>query len=538
MNEGSETRTRPGQAAERIVIVGAGTSGLALASELALRGIPCRVLERCGWQKENSTTPGNVQSVARLLSGASDPTVGLTRPGGRFAHTTLVADSAVEDLLQMRAHQLGVEIIRPAEVIDVDQDADGVTVRARGEPGEWQERAAYVVGCDGADSIVRKLSGIPVEGKTHSFAAVLADASLRWPPDAELMVHGSDKGVMGCVACADGSFRVVCIDRTRRWADEPATQDELRASLWRVTGRDLEPYEARWMTRLRLHERLAARYRDGRVLLAGNAAHLHSPVSGHGLDIGIQDSFNLGWKLAAVLDGWASPWLLDSYESERRPVAERAIRATGGVTATVTTPSAFGGAMRGFTPSGRLPLVSVESDMPSISLRYPAPGEAGHLAGRWLPDLQLSLPDGAVTRLYDLLCDGRLGLLDLGPFGASAVTADGWSDRVRPIVADLLDPVDLRGAVAVLVRPDGYAAWSTDAPDPEVRAAECGKALTRWCGDKSRSGTGALAGAAAGYVAGAVPGALSTVTADPGAYAVRPRITDPDVVSGGIDAIF
>jgi 2-polyprenyl-6-methoxyphenol hydroxylase-like FAD-dependent oxidoreductase len=496
-----------GSTPQRVLVVGAGPTGLALAGELALAGVPCRVIERRGWRtKESRAFVLHARTMEQLaLRGVAADALAWSRPVSRlrlsttgtaiefgrldsqFPHLTVLPQSVTEDVLEEWARNLGVEIIRQAEVYDLAQDASSVTLKIRGEAGEWEERAAYAIGCDGAHSVVRQLLGIPFEGDTLDFAAVLADVRLRRPPIAEFMAHPGHGGVLVSAPYPDGWYRVAILDRSRPWTSEPVTVEELASTLHRVTGRDLDPYAPRWMARFRLHERLAERYRHGRVLLAGDAAHLHSPLGGQGLNVGIQDAFNLGWKLAATMGGWAQEGLLDTYETERRPVAEEVIRATGRATRVMTLTSPVLKALRTLVLSRVLRAEPVQRRMremmSGIAIRYPAGcSEDGSLCGRRLPNVRLSLPDGKVRRLYDMMADGRFALLDLGPRGASASVVGGWSDRVRPIAADLLDPEASRGAVALLVRPDGYVAWSTAAQNPGRRAAECRDALIRWCG--------------------------------------------------------
>jgi 2-polyprenyl-6-methoxyphenol hydroxylase-like FAD-dependent oxidoreductase len=507
----------PGSVPQRVLVVGAGPTGLALAGELALAGVPCRVIERRGWRtKESRAFVLHARTMEQLaLRGVAGEALAWSRPVSRlrvsttgtavefgrldsqFPHLTVLPQSVTEDVLEEWARKLGVEIIRHAEVYDLNQDGSSVTLKIRSEEGEWEERAAYAVGCDGAHSVVRQLLGVPFEGDTLEFAAILADVRLRRPPIAEFMAHPGHGGVLVSAPYPDGWFRVAVLDRSRSWTSEPVSLDELASTLRRVTGHDLDPYAPRWMARFRLHERLAERYRHGRVLLAGDAAHLHSPLGGQGLNVGIQDAFNLGWKLAATMGGWAQEGLLDSYEHERRPVAGDVIRATSRATKVMTATSPLVRAARTLALSRLLRTELVQrrmrEAMSGIAVRY-APGcaEDGSLSGRRLPNVRLSLPDGKVRRLYDMMADGRFALLDLGPRAACASAVGGWADRVRPIAADLLDPEAIGGAVAVLVRPDGYVAWSTAAQNPGRRAAECRDALIRWCGLEENSSNGLL----------------------------------------------
>ena len=545
--------------AARIVIVGAGPTGLALACELALAGIPCRVLERRARRaKESRAFILHARTMEMLaLRGMADEAVARCHPvsrlrlsakssvvdfgclDSRYPYLAVLSQSVIEDILESRARMLGVEIIREAEVVDLVQDATGVTLQIGGEAGDWEERAAYAVGCDGADSVLRRLVGIPLDGGTMKFAAVLADVRLRRPPAEEFTVHPGVDGAVVSVPYTDGWYRVMCLDRSRPWTDEPVTLEEVRASLHRVTGQDLDPFAPRWMARFRLHERLAARYRSGRVLLAGDAAHLHSPLGGQGLNIGIQEAFNLGWKLAAVLNGWAREGLLDSYEAERRPVARGVIRVTGRGTSVLTANSRFARFTRALTLSRMLlPVVQryTREALSGIATRYPAAAGGGRLSGRRVGDVRLTLPDGRDSRLFELMGDGRFGLVDFGPDGVSAAAVGGWSNRVRPIVADLTDPAELHGAVAVLVRPDGYAAWSGSGGSPAARAAECRRALARWCGPEHDSGSRGPMGPGTDEVLGMIDAMDGMLFDPPGHDAVRFGAADRPPTGGATDA--
>lgn len=496
----------------RVIVAGAGPSGLTLACELALAGIPCRVLERRAWRTNESRAfvlhartmemfdlRGQADRIAAYgrpvshLRVGVDGSIDFTRLDSRFAHLTVLPQSVTEDVLETRARELGVEIVRQAELVDLAQDADSVVVRVAGPTGEWEERAAFVVGCDGAHSVVRQLAEIPFEGDTLELSALLADVRLRRPPvDDMLLLSSGRSGGMVAAAYADGWYRVACLDGTRPWTAGPVDLDQLKEVMCEVTGHDLEPYAPRWISRFRLHERLARKYRSGRVLLAGDSAHLHSPLGGQGLNLGVQDAMNLGWKLAAVLTGRADPALLDTYEAERRPVAAKVINTTRWVTRVITSPHpvarlARRGALPRLLPLGPVQRLAREA-MSGMSVRYPASRGAGPLGGERVPDVDLRLADGARTRLHDLMHDGRFLLVDLGPYGASAAAAGKWAGRVKAVVADLDLETDatvrqrLRGATAFLVRPDGHTAWSTRAKSSEARGAECRLALARWCG--------------------------------------------------------
>jgi 2-polyprenyl-6-methoxyphenol hydroxylase-like FAD-dependent oxidoreductase len=396
--------------------------------------------------------------------------VDLAETAGRFPYISLMPQSTAEDILATRALELGVEIIPGAEVVDVCQDDDAVTIGVRGTDQIWQERAAYLVGCDGADSAVRRLAGIAFHGSTYEFGALLADVRLGCPPGHDMVMHLGQSSVLLTIAGADGTHRVAYIDAARAWTAEPPTPAELRAALHDAAGRDLRPDPPTWLGRLRLHKRVVANYRRGRILLAGDAAHLHSPVGGQGITLAVEDAVNLGWKLAAVVGGWAPAWLLDSYDAERRPVAENVVRAADRATQVLTR-----------RPSHReLPGWVFSAQRSATEVRYQAGGHP--VAGRPVPDVALRLPGGRTVRPHESLHSGQFLLLDLTPDAMALRVAGAWSGRVRALVADAVDPEELDGVTVMIVRPDGYVAWSTRATSRPVQARLCRSALTHWCG--------------------------------------------------------
>jgi hypothetical protein len=286
-----------------------------------------------------------------------------------------------------------------------------------------------------------------------------------------MVMHLGHGSVLLTMAGTDGTHRVACIDAARAWTTEPPTPAELRAALHAATGRDLRPHPPTWLGRMRLHKRIVSNYRRGRILLAGDAAHLHSPVGGQGIVLAVEDAVNLGWKLAAVVRGWAPAWLLDSYDSERRPVAESVLRASDRATHLLTTRH---------TPNRELPGWVSSAQRSGTDVRYHTGGSA--VAGRPVPDVVLRMPGGRTVRPPELLHDGRYLLLDLTPDAMGLRVAGPWAGRVRAFVVDAVDPEQLEGITMLIVRPDGYVAWSTRATSRTVQARLSRAALERWCG--------------------------------------------------------
>ncbi|MCZ7433240.1 FAD-dependent oxidoreductase [Streptomyces sp. WMMC1477] len=478
-----------------VIVVGAGPTGLALACELAAAGAACTVLERRaapaeGWR---SVTLYSRTMELLHLRGHAEELAGAGRPVGRmavgsappidfsgldspFPFVNVIPQSRTEEVLQRRALDLGVTLQREAEVTELRQDGEGVTLRVRTPAGEWDERAGYVVGCDGAGSAVRELAGIAFHGHTYTMAPLLADVRLRRPLPRELLVLPGRGGIVVSVPYADGSYRLAVVRADRGWREEAATLEEFRDLLAETLGHDPEPYGVRWLARFKIHQRIADRYRSGRVLLAGDAAHLHSPLGGQGLNLGIQDAVNLGWKLAAEVRGRAAPGLLDSYEAERRPQAERTLAATDRATrlAVATSPG------RRLARRGALwRLRSARHRRRAAEMLTGLRG--GHVLapGARLPHVAVPLPGRRPVPAGELTRDGRFLLLDLSADGAGAELAEPWGGRVC-VVATRGPLPGLPGVAVLLVRPDAHVAWTTSEPDPAgLRAAllhHCGPA--------------------------------------------------------------
>jgi 2-polyprenyl-6-methoxyphenol hydroxylase-like FAD-dependent oxidoreductase len=387
----------------------------------------------------------------------------LRKAGDLGLRALFIQQAATEGVLTDYARELGVEIRRGHELTGLHQDADGVNVGFDGPQGHGELRARYVVGCDGGTSAVRKLAGIEFPGIPPTFVLRLGDVTL------EAGVTPSDLPELRVplIPLGSGFYRVITtepypadLDR-----DAPMTLDELRASIRRVNGQDLPIGGTRWVSRFTDASRQAAHYRAGRALLAGDAAHIHLPAGGPGLNTGLQDAVNLGWKLAAEVRGWAPPGLLDTYHAERYAEGERVLLHTRAQ-----------GALIGSGADGRVaalrevlgqllqyeePLRHLLNLMYALDTRYdPRTADAHPLAGRWAPDLPLTTPAGA-SSLAELMHPARGVLLDLTEKRVFAGTGHGWKDRVDIVTANCT----AAPAAALLIRPDGYVAWAAASDD-------------------------------------------------------------------------
>ncbi|MFE5918069.1 monooxygenase [Streptomyces sp. NPDC056468] len=497
-----------------VIVVGAGPTGLMLACELALAGVRTRILERRTEAQRDSRAlslhPRSVElmdqrglldrflRLGRTVPGwhfAGLPThLDFSRLDSRHGYTLFLAQARTEALLQERARELGVEISRGYETVGVRQDSTGVAVEVRG-PGDRTEtlRARYVVGCDGGRSVVRQAAGIDFPGTDETLTGVLGDFAVMDPQPGAL----DDARARGLIIAPleEGLTRIVYLDpeRMRVPSPEPVTLEEFRTSLIRIVGSDCGIAEPRWLSRFGNATRLAANYRSGRVLLAGDAAHIHFPAAGQGLNTGLQDAMNLGWKLAAVINNWAPPGLLDSYDAERRPVGQAVTENTEIQTLLVelTLVPRYerpGAALRG--------LLDQLLGMPEVNRRLadrisalgtvypPTAPDADPLAGRRMPDVGLKAVDSAATRVYELLHQGRFVLLSpAGDQGPKAAVDSGYADRVTAVSVDTYDEhAELDGVREVLVRPDGHVAWATRTGDADERGDQRARALTAWAG--------------------------------------------------------
>ncbi|MFD4209840.1 rifampin monooxygenase [Micromonospora tulbaghiae] len=472
-----------------VIVVGGGPTGMMLACELRLQGVGVLVLERDAELPPYVRSLGlHVRSIEvmdqrglleRFLdNGGKHPIrgffAGIDKPAPAdldTAHPYVlgIPQTLTDRLLADHAAEVGAEIRRGRAVTGLEQDDDGVTVHLDGEPSE-PLRARFVVGCDGGRSTVRKLLGVGFPGEPSTVDTLLGEMEVTASPDeiTTIMteVRRTEKRFGLGPSGRQGVFRVVvpAADVT----SVPPTLDDFKRQLTAYAGTDFGVHSPRWLSRFGDATRLAERYRVGRVFLAGDAAHVHPPLGGQGLNLGIQDAFNLGWKLAATVNGWAPGDLLDTYESERRPVAADVLtntRAQMLLTTNEPGPQAVRQVLTQLMDFDEVNRFLIEK-VTAIGVRYDV-GEGHALLGRRLRDVPL--PQG---RLYELMRTGGGLLLD----GTGKLSVDGWADRVG-LVAGTGDELDVP---AVLLRPDGHVVWAGDGQ----RALE--GALTRWFGSATR----------------------------------------------------
>src|SRR5918998_16511 len=482
-----------------VLVVGAGPTGLLLAGDLARVGVGCTVLER---RAEESNLTRAFAVHARTLElldarGLADDLVAtgarvgglrvfgqlevdLSRLSSRFPYVLVTPQYNTEGVLEEHASTLGARIVRGAEVVSLRQDNDGVELDVRYEDGTLgTQGSTYAVGTDGVHSKVRQALGLPFPGHSAVQSVMLADVQLGEAPEEVLTVNATGDGFSFLAPFGDGWFRVIAWDRRRQLPDDaPVELDEIRDITQRVLGTDYGMHNPRWMSRFHSDERQVTKYRVGRVFLAGDAAHVHSPAGGQGMNAGLQDAANLGWKLAAAVHGWAPVGLLDSYHTERYPVGRAVLRGSGALLRLALAQSQATRAARWLLANvvGRFgsPPAFVSRAVSGIGIAYAAPRGAHRLAGRRAPDVRLTSGKGGKTRLYEVLRGGKFVLLT--PEGAGADIGHRWAGRV-----DFATPADATLPM-MLVRPDGYVAWATDESAPASRDDALRTALTRWCG--------------------------------------------------------
>jgi 2-polyprenyl-6-methoxyphenol hydroxylase-like FAD-dependent oxidoreductase len=375
----------------------------------------------------------------------------LTRLPSRYPFLLITPQYRVEDALTRRAVEAGVRIERDARLTGLRQDGERVTLAF----GERTVTADYVVGTDGVHSTVREELGLPFPGKAVLTSIMLADVRLADPPEDVLAVNAVGDAFAMVAPFGDGWYRIFSWDRRNQVSDDvPVTLDELREVTRRVHGTDFGITEARWLSRFHSDERQAPRYRVGRVFLAGDAAHVHSPAGGQGMNTGLQDAANLSWKLAATIRGWAPAGLLDTYEAERHPVGRLVLRSSGALIRMAMVRSAVGRRLRNVLGSVLLALPPIArratGTVSGVGIGYPGAPRAA----------DLTLRDG--VRLYEALREGRHVLVTPQPLS-------GYGERLL-VAAPATDTDE-----AILVRPDGYVAWRGP-------AGEASGALNRFLG--------------------------------------------------------
>ncbi|NAS25720.1 NAD(P)-binding protein [Herbidospora sp. NEAU-GS84] len=508
-----------------VIIVGAGPTGLMLAAELRLAGVRPLVLERQPRPRGTPKAGGLGGQILELLHHR-----GLLRrfqaactgpmPAPRFPfggvhldftrmqdppmHALPLPQQLLERLLGERAGELGVDLRRGHEVTGVNQDGDAVTVDVRGPEGPYQVSARYLVGCDGARSRVRDWAGIPFPGTTYPEVNRLGQVTL--PGTVTVLGNGdldvpgfgavragftrTDRGLFG-VGSSPGTPSVSLYtveDETTEYDDDvPMTLTELQDSVHRVLGAHLPLAGSTRLSRFTFKARQAERYREGRILLAGDAAHLF-PATGVALNAGMLDAVNLAWKLAADVHGTAPAGLLDTYHTERHLAGARTLLHTRAQVALRRGHDAAAEALREvFTEllADEQPLRRMGALVAGTDIRYPMPGAGPHpLAGAFAPDLTLHTGQG-ITGLAELMHSARPVLLDLADRPELRRTSRGWQHRLDVHTAKTED----RPADALLIRPDGHVAWAAGLDETADSAtASLREALSAWFGTPSNTG--------------------------------------------------
>ncbi|SHM95280.1 FAD-dependent monooxygenase [Streptomyces yunnanensis] len=502
-----------------VIVVGAGPTGLMLAGELRLAGVRPLVLERKPQRRDTPKAGGLGGQVLQLLSyrgllerfeaACTDPVPAPRFPfGGVHLDFTRLTDPPMhalplpqprlELLLEERAGELGVDIRRGHEVTGVSQDDAVVTVEVRGPDGPQQVSARYLVGCDGARSRVRDRAGIPFPGTTYPEVNRLAQITL--PDTVTVLGNGgldvpgfgtiaagftqTDRGLFAVGASPDS--QVVSLytteDETTEYDDDtPMTVTELQDSIRRVLGAELPLGEPHRLSRFTFQARQAERFRDGRILLAGDAAHLF-PATGVALNAGMLDAVNLAWKLAADIHGRAPIGLLDTYHDERQLAAARTMLHTRAQVALRRGHDPAAEALREVFQEllvDEQPLRRMGALLAGADIRYPMPGSHHHtLAGTFAADLTLHTDQGT-TSVAELIRTGQPVLLDLADRPELRETAQGWRQRVAIHTAK----TDDRPADALLIRPDAHIAWAATIDEPADSAAPAlREALSGWFG--------------------------------------------------------
>ncbi|KOX20071.1 polyketide oxidase [Saccharothrix sp. NRRL B-16348] len=492
-----------------VAIAGGGPVGMLLAAELALHGVRTVVLEKLprptGESKAGTLHARTAETLHRrgLLEAVQPKPAASPRGGPVTFHfaglfnldISRVVDEGpalvgspqayAEQVFADRAAGLGARIERDSEVVGLADRGDHVVLDVRSERGDARQVSArWVVGCDGARSTVRKLADIAFVGTPGTVSALMGDVRLLDPLGAPTGWQRNHRGWTLFWTNPFGHSRVCTYDFRAPHPDRsaPVTLEELSAEVERIAGYRVPMDQPRWLTRFTDAALQARTYRSGRVFVAGDAAHVHFPAGGQGVNLGLQDAVNLGWKLAAQVRGWAPADLLDTYDAERRPVAARVlynVRAQVGL----MLPDPRVDALRElFVELMELPQVNdfLAGMITGVDVRYGTAHPADPLGGLFAPDLRLKV-GATVGSLAGLLHAGRPVLLDLADRARLRAVADPWLDRVDVVTASCDDTF---AAPTLLIRPDGYIAWTGSGLDSDHHTLTV--ALRKWFGEPGK----------------------------------------------------
>jgi 3-(3-hydroxy-phenyl)propionate hydroxylase len=478
-----------------VVIAGGGPTGLMLAGELALAGVDVAVVERRINQDLASSRSGGLHArtievfdqrgiADRFLSqgkvcqvaGFSFIPLDISDFPTRHNYGLALRQNHIERIMAAWVGELPVRFYRGCEVTGFAQDDAGVDVAL--SDGR-SLRANYLAGCDGGRSLVRKKAGIDFPGWEASTSYLIAEVEMADEPASG--TRRSEKGVNALGKLEDGKRVGVVLVEPHLGKGEEPTLEDLREALVAVYGTDFGVHNPTWLSRFTDMARQAASYRDRRVLLAGDAAHVHSPTGGQGLNIGVQDAVNLGWKLAQVIKRTSPESLLDTYHNERHPIGARVLRLTMAKTALGRGDDRTEALRETMTELFRMdePRKRYAATMSGLDIHY-ALGEGHPLLGRRMPDLDLLTAEGPL-RLFTLLHSARPVFLNFGKPGGFDISP--WTDRVQLVEARYAGTCELpvlgevAGPTAVLIRPDGYVAWVGDLTERGLTDA-----LTTWFG--------------------------------------------------------
>ncbi|MGF9645638.1 monooxygenase [Paenibacillus sp. MABNS29] len=483
-----------------VIVVGGGPVGMWLAAELALANVSVCVIERLeepsGQSRALTLHPRTLEMFD--MRGLKERFMKCGRPirTGHFSmlntrldfsvldsssnYTLFIPQVITEQVIEEHALKLGVVVHRGMEVVSVREHEQGVEVVSVCASGPQANvsvmKAAYVVGADGAGSIVRKQAGIAFPGTDTTLTAVLADVELANPPESGVHSEYSERGGVMIAPVYSDIYRVILT--TPRMMeipkDVPVTLEEVQTGLYDLLGTDLGVSNPRWLSRFGNATRQAQTYRKGRILLAGDAAHIHFPAGGQGMNVGLQEAVNLGWKLAGVIRGWAPDTLLSSYHDERYPVNTQFLRNTEVQTRLLDFTPAVLAHRQLHEEWLRHPEInqSMAEQISALDVCYPATSNIPQhpLNGKRFADFELHLPDGMTSYAYDLLHEGCFVLLHLAQdnevsneFRHSSLSHISY---VEAVAEEL--PVGWRDVHTVLIRPDGYIAWAISMKQTDI----------------------------------------------------------------------